>query len=80
MATATTEIAATKPKLLTADDLLRLYSQGVRGELIRGVLRETTSSGQERGELATYIGNPDKRLRHTQGIGQNHRVGRRRSA
>ena len=30
--------AATKPgaKILTADDLLRLYSEGVRGELIRG--------------------------------------------
>ena len=52
MATATTEIAATKPKLLTADDLLRLYSQGVRGELIRGVLRETMPSGQEHGEIA----------------------------
>ena len=28
-------------RLLTADDLLRLSSQGVRGELIRGVLCET---------------------------------------
>ena len=52
MATATTEIAATKPKLLTADDLLRLYSQGVRGELIRGVLYKTMPSGQEHGEIA----------------------------
>ena len=25
-----------KPKLLTADDLLRLYGQGVKGELIPG--------------------------------------------
>ena len=45
-----------KPKLLTADDLLRLYSQGVRGELIRGVLRETMPTGEERGQLAMTIG------------------------
>ncbi len=32
-----------KPKLLTADDLLRLHSEGVRGELIRGVLVEAAS-------------------------------------
>ena len=32
---------ATKTELLTADDLLRLYSKGVRGELIQGVLCET---------------------------------------
>ena len=47
MATITTE-----PKLMTADDLLRLYSQGVRGELIRGVLHKTMPSGQEHGEIA----------------------------
>lgn len=46
----------TKPKLLTADDLLRLHSQGVRGELIRGVLIEKMPSGEEHGELAMYIG------------------------
>ena len=46
----------TKPKLLTADDLLRLYSQGVRGELIRGVLHKTTPAGEERGQLAMTIG------------------------
>ena len=38
--------------LLTADDLLRLYSQGVRGELIRGVLRETMPTGEEHCETA----------------------------
>ena len=27
-------MTTTKPELLTADDLLRLYSEGVRGELI----------------------------------------------
>ena len=41
-----------KPKLLTADDLLRLHSEGVRGELVRGVLIEKMPSGEEHGELA----------------------------
>ena len=31
-------MTTTKPKLITADELLQLYSKGVRGELIRGVL------------------------------------------
>ena len=35
-----------KTKLLTADDLLRLDSEGVRGELIRGVLHETMPVGK----------------------------------
>ncbi len=38
-------------KLLTADDLLDLYVQGVRGELIRGVLHETVAAGIEHGEI-----------------------------
>ncbi len=38
-----------KTKPLTADDLLRLYSQGVRGELIRGELHETMSTGVNHG-------------------------------
>ena len=42
-------------KLLTADDLLRLYSRGVRGELIRGVLYETMPTGQEHGEIAANL-------------------------
>ena len=41
--------ARTTAKLLTADDLLRLYSEGVRGELIRGVLHETVGTGLEHG-------------------------------
>ena len=45
MATATTE-------LLTAEDLLRLNSQGIKGELIRGVLCETVSVGEEHGHIA----------------------------
>ena len=41
----------TKPGLLTADDLLRLDSQGMKGELIHGVLHETVSAGGEHGEI-----------------------------
>ena len=46
----------TKTKLLTADDLLRLYSKGVRGELIRGVLCETMAAGGEHGEIVVNLG------------------------
>ena len=46
----TTTGAATS--LLTADDLLRLDAEGVRGELIRGVLREMTPTGAEHAEIA----------------------------
>ncbi len=45
----------TDTKLLTADDLLRLYSEGVRGELIRGVLHETMPTGQEHGEIVANL-------------------------
>ena len=55
------------PRLLTASDLLRLYSDGVRGELIRGVLCETMPTGMEHGEivvnLATELRNFVKPLR-----------------
>ena len=44
-----------KPKLLTADDLLRLDSQGVRGELIRGVLHETMPAGLRHGEIVADL-------------------------
>ena len=47
---------ATVTKLLTADELLRLYSRGVRGELIRGVLHETMPTGQEHGEIVVNLG------------------------
>jgi Uma2 family endonuclease len=46
----------TKPTLLTADDLLRLYSEGVRGELVQGVLYETTPTGLKHGEIAVALG------------------------
>ena len=48
-------MTTTQTKLLTADDLLRLYSRGVRGELIRGVLCETMPSGQEHGEIVVQL-------------------------
>ena len=46
----------TEPRLLTADDLLRLYSEGVRGELIRGVLCETMPTGQVHGQIVLNLG------------------------
>ena len=49
-------MATTKTDLLTADDLLRLYRQGVKGELIRGVLCETVSAGVRHGEIAMSFG------------------------
>ena len=49
----TTSKATTK--LLTADDLLRLYSEGIGGELIRGVLIEKVSAGIRHGEIVTKL-------------------------
>ena len=48
MATATT-------KLLTAEDLLRLHSQGIKGELIRGLLCKTLAAGAEHSFIAGNI-------------------------
>lgn len=48
-------MTATETKLLTADELLRLYGRGVRGELIRGVLCETMAVGQEHGEIVVNL-------------------------
>ena len=45
-----------KPKLLTADDLLKLHSEGVKGELIMGVLHKKVSSGLEHGQIAMNWG------------------------
>ena len=45
-------MTTTKEKLLTADDLLVLYSKGVNAELIRGVLCEHVSAGIEHGVIA----------------------------
>ncbi len=46
---------ATDIRLLTADDLPELYREGVRGELIRGVLHETMPTGQEHGEIVVNL-------------------------
>ena len=48
-------VTAQEVKLLTADDLLRLYSKGVRGELIRGVLCKTMAVGGEHGETVVNL-------------------------
>ena len=49
-------MTTTKPQLLTADDLLRLHSEGVKGELIMGVLHKKVSSGLEHGQIAINLG------------------------
>ncbi len=46
----------TQTRLLTADDLLRLCSEGVRDELIRGVLCETMPAGIRHGKIAMRLG------------------------
>ena len=45
-----------KTKLLTANDLLRLHSEGARGELIRGVFHKGMAAGVEHGELVMNLG------------------------
>ena len=54
-ATATRPAPKTARELLTADDLLRLSSGGVRGELIRGALSETMPTGHRHGKIATRL-------------------------
>ena len=49
-------MTTTREKLLTADDLLRLDAEGVRGELIRGVFCETMSAVGEHGEIVMNLG------------------------
>ena len=44
-----------KQGLLTAEDLLRLDSQGVKGELIKGVLHERMPAGGRHGEIAIAL-------------------------
>ena len=48
-------MSTTKPKLLTADDLLRLDAEGIKGELIRGVLSEEMPPGYEHAELMAEL-------------------------
>ena len=49
-------MTTTATKLITADELLQLYSRGVRGELIRGELCETMSTGGKHGEAVMKTG------------------------
>ena len=49
-------MTTTEARLLTAGDLLRLESEGVRGELIRGVLCETMSTGELHGKIVMNLG------------------------
>lgn len=51
----TTDAGLADTKLLTADDLLRLSAEGVRGELVRGVLHETMAAGHRHGKIAVNI-------------------------
>ena len=48
-------MTTTEAGLLTADDLLRLHSKGVRGELTLGVLHKTMPTGREHGEIAANM-------------------------
>lgn len=48
-------MATANNKLLTAEDLLRLYSEGVKGELIKGVLYETVAAGRIHARIAGRI-------------------------
>ncbi len=41
----------TKPRPITAEELLKLHSEGVHGELIRGVLCETMPPGLDHAEI-----------------------------
>ena len=54
MATTMTKPPTTGP--LTATNLLRLAGEGVRGELIRGVLHETMIMGVKHGEITMNLG------------------------
>ena len=51
----TTIEARTETRLLTAADLLRLDAEGVRGELIRGVLCKTMAAGQRHGKIVVNL-------------------------
>ena len=55
MTTATATAPQTARGLITADELLRLDAEGVRGELIRGALSETMPTGREHGQIAVNL-------------------------
>ena len=54
-ATATQTGRESARELLTADDLLRLSSEGVCGELIRGALSETMPAGLRHGQIVVRL-------------------------
>ena len=59
-----------KNKLYTAEDLMWLSSQGFRGELINGVLRETVPAGKRHARIAIRIGSEfDRHVRRNR-LGQ----------
>ena len=62
-------MTTTKEKLLTADDLLELHSKGVRGELIRGVLCETMSTGRKHGLIVGKLSYTLGTVIYPQGLG-----------
>ncbi len=45
----------TKPRPITAEELLKLHSEGVRGELIRGVLCETMPPGVDHAAIVANL-------------------------
>ena len=49
-------VAAVIPKPLTAADLLRMDAEGKRGELVRGVFRETMPPGKTHAFVASKLG------------------------
>ncbi len=59
-----------KTKLLTAEDLLRLSSQGVKGELINGVLHETVAVGKVHARIAIRMGGEFDRHARRHRLGQ----------
>ena len=50
-------MTVTSGKLLTADNLLRLDSEGVRGELVRGTLSKTMPAGVRHGHVVVSLTN-----------------------
>ncbi len=63
-------MTTTKRELLTAEDLLRVHSQGVKGELIMGVLCETVSATIEHGQIVMNIGGELRAFVRPAGLGR----------
>jgi Uma2 family endonuclease len=61
---------AITPKLMTADELLRLPDDGMRHELIRGELTTMAPPGFEHGGLALAIGGELRAYVRTHGLGR----------